>query len=75
MVIQTITRKVSGLLITSLELNTLAHVLCAVAMYATWWKKPQNVSDPLEVNINLVLAAVVSKAPLLGRFSRSARNP
>jgi hypothetical protein len=40
--LQTIARKVGGLPITLLELNTLAYVVCAVMMYLICWKKPQS---------------------------------
>jgi hypothetical protein len=56
-VIQTISRKVSGLPITLIELNTFAHVGCAVVMYAIWWVKPQNASEPLKIVINHATAA------------------
>jgi len=51
MVVQTVSRKVAGLPITLLELNTLAHVACAVIMYFIWWKKPQNVSEVFEIPV------------------------
>lgn len=48
--IQTIARKVAGLPITFLELNTLAHIGCAVALYMIWWFKPQDVTVPFTVD-------------------------
>ena len=57
MVIQTIARRASGLPL--LELSTLAHVLCTVIMYGAWWKKPQYVSDPIEVPIEPSVAAII----------------
>ncbi|KAI5797328.1 hypothetical protein DFH27DRAFT_483737 [Peziza echinospora] len=46
MIIQCIARKVSGLPITLLEINTVMHVVCALIMYILWLKKPQNVRSP-----------------------------
>src|SRR5271169_6454616 len=36
MLIQTIARKIFDLPITLLELNTVVHIRCAIAMYAIW---------------------------------------
>jgi len=74
MVIQTIARKASGLPITLLELNTLAHVGCAVFMYLVWWKKPQNVSVLIDVPISPRLGAALS-SPSLGWFARKDERP
>jgi hypothetical protein len=63
MVTQTITRQVAGLPITLLELNTLAHVTCAVLMYFIWWKKPQNVDELFEVPVQLELAYFMCPKP------------
>ena len=51
MLVQTIVRKTYGLPITLLELNTLAHVGCAVLMYAIWWFKPKDVNEPQVITI------------------------
>jgi hypothetical protein len=56
MLIQTIARKIAGLPVTLLELNTLAHVGCAVAMYAAWWFKPQDVVEPVIIDVTECLA-------------------
>jgi len=62
MLVQTIARAASGLPITLLELNTIAHVLCAVCMYAIWWHKPQNVAEQLNVFLEPSDAAVMAIA-------------
>jgi hypothetical protein len=59
MVLQTITRKAAHLPITLLELNTLAHVGCAVMMYAIWWKKPQNANEPIVVSVDVSTAVAM----------------
>jgi hypothetical protein len=51
MLIQTIARKVSGLPITLLELNTLSHVGCCVIFYALWWYKPQDVTETVMIDV------------------------
>jgi hypothetical protein len=63
MVIQTVARKIAGLPTTLLELNTLAHVVCAILMYLIWWRKPQNVNDVLEFPISRDLAFFMKPAP------------
>jgi hypothetical protein len=59
MVVQTIARRFAGLPITLLELNTLAHVMCAVILYVAWWDKPQNVNEPLEIHLEPSVAAII----------------
>lgn len=50
MLIQTISRKALGYPITLLEVHTLVHVACAVAMYGLWFRKPLDVRDPTLVD-------------------------
>ncbi len=35
-----------GYQVTLLEINTLAHVLCALIMYVLWWHKPRLIQEP-----------------------------
>ncbi|KAI5776682.1 hypothetical protein EDC01DRAFT_624948, partial [Geopyxis carbonaria] len=44
--LQCLGRKLSGLPITFLELNTVLHVVNAMVMYSLWWKKPLDVGQP-----------------------------
>jgi hypothetical protein len=74
MVIQTISRKASGLPVTLIELNTLAHVGCAVFMYVVWWKKPQNVNEAYDVRISPRIGALLL-SPSLSRFKRKSQLP
>ncbi|MCJ1265909.1 hypothetical protein MMC22_005791 [Lobaria immixta] len=46
MLVQTIGRKAVGYPITLLEVHTLVHVACAIAMYGLWFQKPLDVRDP-----------------------------
>jgi len=52
MVIETIERRICGLLITLLELITLAQVWFAPAMYVVWWHKPQGLDDPIQIDLS-----------------------
>ena len=45
-VLQCLGRKLNGLPITLLELNTVLHVVNAVVMYGLWWEKPVDVGQP-----------------------------
>ena len=54
--IQTVARWAQRLPVTLLELNTLAHVSCAIAMYFIWWEKPQDVNETFKVPVELPLA-------------------
>jgi len=49
LIVECIGRAVAGLPITLLEINTMAHVVCALIMYALWWHKPLNISDPIVI--------------------------
>ena len=68
MIIQIIARRASGLPVTLLELNTLAHVICAMAMYGLWWKKPQDVKEPVEIKLNTEFGAFLSSVRLRRQF-------
>lgn len=57
---QLIGRVASGLPVTQLEINTLAHVGCALVFYAIWWYKPKDVYQPFTVKISPLLAAVMA---------------
>jgi hypothetical protein len=52
MMIQIIGRKIAGLPVTLLELNTAAHIGCAILLYLMWWYKPQDVRVFLVVDIS-----------------------
>ncbi|KAK0723444.1 hypothetical protein B0T26DRAFT_641902, partial [Lasiosphaeria miniovina] len=45
MILQCVMRWSSGLFVTALELNTLAHTVCALAIYLIWWEKPLDVGE------------------------------
>ena len=51
MVVQVIGRKVNGLPVTLLELNTTMHVASVLGMYVLWFNKPQDVGRPTEIPI------------------------
>ena len=44
--VQCITRISQRTAISLLELNTFAHALCALLIYALWWHKPQDIEEP-----------------------------
>ena len=46
MIVEVIGRRKEGLQVTLLEINTLAHVFCALITYVIWWHKPQLVKKP-----------------------------
>jgi hypothetical protein len=47
MLVQAVTRLAVGLPITPLEINTIAHVACALMNYVLWWHKPKWVNEPI----------------------------
>lgn len=64
MVIQMVGRKIAGFPVTLLELNTLAHIGCALVLYLVWWKKPQDVSEATEIHVEPLLAGYMSSRNL-----------
>jgi hypothetical protein len=46
MIVQVICRTALGLPTSLLEVNTVAHVVCALLMYIIWWHKPRQVESP-----------------------------
>jgi hypothetical protein len=49
MVVQCIARLVVHLPISQLEINTIGHVFCAMAIYYFWWGKPKNVQVAMPI--------------------------
>lgn len=45
--LQCLFRLVEGLVVSPLEINTLGHVICAIAMNAMWWNKLLDVETPV----------------------------
>lgn len=45
-----LSRKIAGLPLTLLELNVVMHVLCAITVYALWWKKPHDAGLPISLS-------------------------
>ncbi|QDS70094.1 hypothetical protein FKW77_005027 [Venturia effusa] len=46
MIVQVIARIAEPLPVTLLEVNTIGHVACALAMYLLWWHKPRQINEP-----------------------------
>ncbi|KAL3495870.1 hypothetical protein BJX62DRAFT_222473 [Aspergillus germanicus] len=49
LIVQSISRTSQGLLLTELELTTLAFTICAVIMYGFWWCKPFDAQRPIRL--------------------------
>ncbi|KAL8816164.1 MAG: hypothetical protein Q9223_004782 [Gallowayella weberi] len=54
MLAQIISRLSGRLPITLLEVNTLAHIICAIIIYALWWNKPKLINEPTKLRGNWV---------------------
>jgi hypothetical protein len=77
LVVQCIARRAGHLPLTLLELNTLAHVVCALIMYALWWDKPLNIRDPLILSgdwVRPTTAAMWMFSRISTQRSRLGRN-
>ena len=47
---QIIGRVASKLPVTLLEVNTLAHIICAIIFYLLWWNKPKLINEPTKLS-------------------------
>ena len=52
MIIQCLGRLLAKLPISHLEINTLGHVVCVLAMYLFWLNKPQDIHEATEISIS-----------------------
>ncbi|KAK4224452.1 hypothetical protein QBC38DRAFT_16791 [Podospora fimiseda] len=50
MILQCIMRWSSGLHVTGLELNTIAHAICALLIFVLWWDKSHDIQHPTILN-------------------------
>ena len=49
MLAQIIGRLIMDLPVTLLEVNTLAHIMCAIIIYILWWDKPKLINEPTKL--------------------------
>lgn len=49
MLTQIISRLYGKLPVTLLEVNTLAHIICAIIIYSLWWNKPKLINEPTKI--------------------------
>ncbi|KAL8727725.1 MAG: hypothetical protein Q9166_005838 [cf. Caloplaca sp. 2 TL-2023] len=49
MLVQIISRLRGKLPVTLLEVNTLAHIVCAIIIYGLWWNKPKLINEPTKL--------------------------
>ncbi|KAL9131223.1 MAG: hypothetical protein Q9175_006823 [Cornicularia normoerica] len=50
MLAQIIGRLIIDLPVTLLEVNTLAHIMCAMIIYILWWDKPKLINEPTKLH-------------------------
>ena len=50
MLAQIVGRLIVDLPVTLLEVNTLAHVICALIIYILWWDKPKLINEPTRLH-------------------------
>ena len=70
MIVQVIGRTAHGLPVTLLELHTVLHTFCAVAMYFTWWAKPVDIECPTPVT-----GLTIQQCRFLGGDGAETENP
>ena len=49
MLAQIVGRLIADLPVTLLEVNTLAHIMCAMIIYILWWDKPKLINEPTKL--------------------------
>ncbi|KAK0631298.1 hypothetical protein B0T14DRAFT_559112 [Immersiella caudata] len=75
---QCISRMVLGMTVSLLELNTLAHAVCALAAYLLWWHKPLDVDEPTLIlgdDAHLVLAGICMQTRFGGHLPMVTSTP
>ena len=50
MLAQIVGRLIGKMPVTLLEVNTLAHIICAVIIYLLWWDKPKLINEPTKIS-------------------------
>lgn len=50
MLAQIVGRLIADLPVTLLEVNTLAHIMCAMIIYILWWDKPKLINEPTKLH-------------------------
>ncbi|GJN66913.1 hypothetical protein PLICBS_000935 [Purpureocillium lilacinum] len=73
MLVQVIGRLAAHLPVTLLEVNTVAHVLCAFAMYIFWWDKPLLPNEPIvlrDESLAPLVAFMYASSEVSGRVRR-----
>lgn len=50
MLAQIVGRLISKMPVTLLEVNTLAHIVCAIIIYLLWWDKPKLINEPTKIS-------------------------
>jgi len=54
LILDTISRWAQSLTVTTLELNTVAHALCALLVFYIWWHKPLDVTEPTRITAEAI---------------------
>ena len=49
MLAQIVGRLIGKMPVTLLEVNTLAHIICAIIIYLLWWDKPKLINEPTKI--------------------------
>ena len=75
--IQGVARVSAGLPLTLLELHTMTHIICALAMYAIWFSKPYGATSPMICSEPAMvnLAALLTLRCHTGRSNKRWRCP
>lgn len=66
-------RVATGLPITMVELNVVIHVVCSVAMYAFWWRKPHDVNRPLSLTPQFLDKRVSALLHVMSRYGEKPK--
>ncbi|KAK0616740.1 hypothetical protein B0T14DRAFT_568320 [Immersiella caudata] len=67
-------RAANHLPLTLLELNTVAHVACALVTYVLWWNKPLDVEHPMVLDWGRGMRPLVAAMCMFSRRSLSGRH-
>ncbi|KAK4954678.1 hypothetical protein LTR10_008111 [Elasticomyces elasticus] len=69
--LQSITRVAYSLHLSLLEINTIAHSMCALLVYCLWWKKPFGIEEPTITTEGMDICAYMC---MCSAFSMTSAN-
>lgn len=68
LLVQCVSRWVTSLPLTLLEIHVVIQVLCTIILYTLWWSKPLDVNDPIKISLEKAPADKSRDTPNYGQW-------